>query len=814
MLAKRTLRLFMNFRRLAFGLAILAAWMWTPVDLAPAQDQPPAPQRKPSPDDLKFFEQQVRPLLVEHCWKCHSGAEPKGGLRLDYQGGILLGGDSGPAVSVDTPQDSLLLQAVNYDGLEMPPRGKLPSASIAVLEQWVAKGAPAPAEAPTKAPAAHAPPRVTEETRSFWSFRPPALVEVPQLDDPWAETPIDAFVLRKLNRAGLRPAGPANKTALLRRAFYDLTGLPPTQDEVAAFMLDESPDAFEHLVDRLLASPHYGEKWGRHWLDLVRYAETNSYERDGAKPFVWRYRDYVIRSFNEDKPYDEFILEQLAGDEFENPTEEQLVATGYYRLGIWDDEPVDAKQAYFDDLDDILSTTGQVFLGLTVGCARCHDHKLDPIPQADYYRMLAFFTNIRRYGVRGHDTVLNASVRMAGPLDLVQRREEEIAAWRQDQRDNQNQLNEREKQWRERLKGGERDDFRDEASRIPILKKHVGDWITPEQLEEYVQLVETRDSLRKSEPEGFTQVLCVKENGPQPQVTHILGRGSAAAPGEEVQPGFLSVLGFDPPQAITPSPDGLSSGRRTVLARWIADAKNPLTARVMVNRIWQFHFGRGLVPTASDFGLQGDEPTHPELLDWLARDFVDGGWRMKRLHKLIMLSNAYQMSSQLDPRAEEKDPLNHLLWRFNMRRLQAEEIRDSILAVTGNLNRESMFGPSVYSQIPAEVLAGQSQPGAGWGNSPPDQRFRRSIYIHVKRSLLTPVLAAFDYPEPDFTCPMHFVSTQPTQSLGMLNGDFINQQAADFRANAERTAPRRHPGSGAGSPAKGSPTRANGSRCA
>ena len=448
----------------------------------------------------------------------------------------------------------------------------------------------------------------------------------------------------------------------------------------------------------MLASPRYGEKWGRHWLDLVRFAETNSYERDNPKPNAWRYRDYVIRSFNQDKPYDQFIREQLAGDELPDRSTDALIATGYYRLGIWDDEPTDAEQSRFDGLDDIIATTGQVFLGLTVDCARCHDHKIDPIPQRDYYRLLAFIRNINHY-------------RNGGPTDEA--------------------------------------------------------------------------ALGLGPSAG--KILCVTEPGCNAPDTFVLLRGNPKAQGDLVQPGFPEVLGVKDPALPRPGKEAKSSGRRLVLANWVASSENPLTARVMANRLWQYHFGRAICRSPSNFGVQGDRPTHPELLDWLASELVRQGWHLKALHRLIVTSRTYRMSSRSNAHALKVDPVNDLFWRFNMRRLSAEEIRDSVLAAAGTLN-DTMYGPGVYVSIPREVLAGQSMPGYGWGKSSPEQQGRRSVYIHVKRSLLTPILETFDLAETDRSTAVRFSSTQPTQALAMLNGAFLNEQAQQFANRIRREA--------------------------
>ena len=525
--------------------------------------------------------------------------------------------------------------------------------------------------------------------RSHWSFQPVRQTVPPA----WAaqrqgEVPghvIDTFIAERLRQKGLPVPKAATRTTLIRRVTYDLTGLPPTPEAVEAFVNDPSAQAWENLVDRLLESPHYGEKWGRHWLDLVRFAETNSYETDEAKPNAWRYRDYVIRAFNSDKPYDRFIREQLAGDELPDSGADGLIATGFYRLGIWDNDPADKDLALYDQLDDLVATTGQVFLGLTVDCARCHDHKIDPISQRDYYSLLAFFRNIHPY-------------RNGGGTDEVP---------------------------------------------LPGDKQ--------------------------------AKALAVTEPGPVAPVTHLLRRGNPGSLGEEVQPGFPGVLGASVPTVIPPA-SGRSSGRRRALADWIASPDNPLTARVIVNRVFQHHFGRGLVRTPSDFGVQGSLPTHPELLDWLAGHFIQEGWSLKRLHRLILTSQSYQASATPTAEALKADPANDLFSRFDMRRLTAEEIRDSVLWVGGSGNPR-MYGPGMYVALPKEVLASQSVPGKGWGNSPKVEQARRSIYIHVKRSLLSPVLLSFDLAETDRSTPVRFATTQPTQALGMLNGSFFNEQA-------------------------------------
>ncbi len=624
-------------------------------------------------------------------------------------------------------------------------------------------------------------PRVDDDAREFWSFRTVTRPDVAAVDTKaWVTTPVDAFLLSKMEAAGLAPPPPASRTTLLRRVYYDLIGLPPTPEDVREFLEDASPDAYERIVDRLLASPQYGERWARHWLDLVRYAETDGYEFDRVKPEVWRYRDYVIRSFNDDKPYDQFIKEQLAGDELGEPTPDRIIATGFYRLGAMDGGAADKLQANFDELDDILATTGQVFLGLTINCARCHDHKIDPFPITDYYRMLAFLRGIER-GNRD-------STRPIGPAEEGAAEDTEaVARYERRLRRVERQISAIEEALIPHLVGAEVDDYKEQEYRPAIVRNHSPKDVSPEQLARYERLLKVRTELEEQRPDRLAQALCVKEDGVSPPPTFVLMRGSPYAEGDEVEPGFPSVITGISPKIPAPPPNANSSGRRRVLAEWIASRENPLTARVMANRLWHYHFNRGLVRSTSDFGYGGTAPTHPELLDWLASELIARGWRLKPMHKLLVMSSAYRMSSTGTPASVEKDPENDLFTRFELRRLEAEEIRDSILAVSGNLNLK-MGGRSIYPTIVKEVLAGQSRPGQGWGDSTAEEQGRRSIYIHVKRSLIVPELAVFDAADTDSSCPVRFATTQPTQSLTMLNSRFLNHQAAIFAEDIRRLA--------------------------
>jgi hypothetical protein len=870
-----------------------------------------------SPATAIDFSREIQPLLAKRCFACHGPDTQEGGLRLDRADSAHAALDSGSRAVVpgDAAASEVIARVTSEDpDLRMPPEGgRLTATQVDTLRRWIVDGG---------------------EYRPHWAFAPVARPTVP--DEHAGADPIDAFIRAGLASKGLPVPPSADRRTLLRRASYAVTGLPPTEEAMRGFLTDDSPDAWETVVDRLLASPHYGEHQARHWLDLVRYADTNSFERDDDKPHAWRYRDYVIRSFNDDKPYDRFVLEQLAGDEAAAPTPDDLVATGFYRLGIWDDEPADALQSRYDWLDDVVSTTGQTFLGLTVGCARCHDHKIDPVTQRDYYALLAFVHNVTPMGGR-----TMAPENIVRPLfadaDAEHRYEAAVADLAARRREAQLAVTAIEERFRAAWEaetdttvvGGDLADlefrfYRDAWTSLPVFDelkaedtgfatgnlfdigvapslrpdnfgyvftgslkvpadgdytfsldsddgsrltidgrvvllydgihgegsprtatvhlpagrlpirldyfqglygkglsvswsgpgfssrrlsplpkakgrggKEGGDLATAiradggrilgaDGLEEYAAKKKALEKLVK-EAVPVAKALVVTEHGPNAPETFVLFRGNPRAdtgPESRVEPAFPAVF-MMPTPAIVPAPDGRSSGRRTALARWIASATNPLTARVMANRVWQHLFGRGLVRSASNFGLAGDPPTHPELLDWLASELVAGGWRLKRMHKTILMSEAWRASSAGVPAALVGDPLNDSFWRFDMRRLAAEELRDSIHVASGEFNPQ-MYGPGVYPEIPKVVMAGQSIPGKGWGSSPPHEQARRSIYAHVKRSLITPILSDFDVADTDTTCPVRFVTTQPTQALGMMNGDFLQRQARVFAARVRR----------------------------
>jgi mono/diheme cytochrome c family protein len=737
-----------------------------------------APAEVP-PEKARFFEARVRPILLDHCVQCHQGDRPAGGLRLDSAAGLRRGGARGAVVAPGKPEESTLVRAIRYEDpkLKMPPARRLSPAQLADLTEWVRQGAVFPESAARRA----------ADPKAHWAFQPVRRPTAPAVRNrAWVRNPIDQFILARLEARGLSPNPPALPRELIRRVSYNLTGLPPSPADVRAFEKETSDRGYPGLVDRLLASPRYGEHWARRWLDLVRFAETNSYERDNPKPNAWRYRDYVIRAFNDDRPFDRFLREQIAGDEYPDSGDEGRIATAFYRLGIWDDEPVEREQARYDGLDDIITTTGQVVLGLTLDCARCHDHKIDPIPQKDYYRFLAFFQNINHFRNGGPTDEL-----VLFGTDADRKRYAEAEARLNDQRsatDRQLALLEKE-YWAKSGRPGA-PPTGDELRRQVVLDgpKVLGS----ETFGKYQGLLREKDRLAREQVPA-ERALCVTEAGARAPETFVLLRGSAQAPGDKVEPGFPAIFGGAPAVLRTPDAGARTAGRRKVLAEWLASSENRLTGRVIVNRVWQQMFGRGIVRSPNNFGLQGDAPTHPELLDWLAATFVapeaEGGcgWSLKRLQRLILDSNTFRQSSRGNAAALAADPANDLFWRVDMRRLSAEELRDSILSASGALNLK-MFGPGIYPEIPAEVLAGQSRPGYGWGKSTPEEQSRRSVYIHVKRSLLLPFLETFDAAETDRTTPLRFASTQPLQALTMLNGAFIQAQSQRMAERLEREA--------------------------
>jgi len=698
------------------------------------------------------FLREVQPILAKKCFACHGPDEAESGLSFTSEAAAYAEADSGEHAIVpgDLKASQLIARITSEDESErMPPEGDpLSPPQIETLSRWIAQGA---------------------TWSKHWAFEPMRRIDPPTAADPlWNENPIDALLFDSLTAANLKPNPLADRATLIRRAYYDLIGLPPSARQVKDFVENPDPKAFARVVDQLLQSPHYGEHWARHWLDLVRYAETNSYERDGAKPNAWKYRDYVIKSLNDDKPYDQFVREQLAGDELDQVTTETLTATGYYRLGIWDDEPVDALQARYDGLDDIIMTTSQVFLGLTVNCARCHDHKIDPIPQKDYYSLLAFLEDIAPYGDQRSQIDVSS--------DDVKRKYAENDA---ETHRLQSEMQEIEQSGIAKMSAADQRATEGPThDRERVLKEKLQDQLSTEewQVYQYLKKQHCEAVMTGKKLPARESVLGLAGYRKIDKPTFVMFRGNPHTPTDEVVPRFPTLFDQSLPEVPVPKDSPSAAGRRRILADWIADGSNRLTARVMANRVWQFHFGRGIVRSSNNFGQLGTPPTHPELLDWLAYRLIDGDWKLKSMHRLIMSSRAYQMSSASSDAGVSADADNRLFWRFDPRRLSAEEVRDTLLVTNGSLNRE-VYGPSVYPKLSQEVLQGQSIPGLGWGNSSPEQQNRRSVYIHVKRSLLEPMLSAFDFPDPDLTCEARFMTLQPGQALALLNSDSIHEQA-------------------------------------
>ncbi|MBL8229458.1 MAG: PSD1 domain-containing protein [Bryobacterales bacterium] len=683
------------------------------------------------------YASQIRPLFERHCYGCHGPKVAMHGLRMDQRASVRKGGESGvPALVAGNSKQSLIYRYVaGLDkNVKMPPAGPgLSAAERSLVEKWIDDGAAWPDDGSTVADE-----KFTRGAR-HWAFQPVRSPSVPGVRDrAWVRNPIDAFVLAKLEAKGWKPSPAAGARQLLRRLYFDLTGLPPT-------LLEQQRDGpLDALIDELLERPAYGERWARHWLDVVRYGESNGYERDGHKPQVWKYRDYVIRAFNEDKPFDRFLIEQLAGDEVDPPTAQTLIATGYHRLGPWDDEPADPPTDRYDQLDDILSTTSQAFLGLTLGCARCHNHKFEPLTAADYYSMVAIFHGLER--PRNGRTELDRPIGTLAELAREQERDAKIAPLAKQIAKLKEPFKTKEKNWEEKIPS----DVQREIAR----------------LEEQIQ------ALRRATPD-LPRGYFLEEPKPTPPQTFVLIRGKPGAHGPEVPPAVPAILAQQQPVFLAPD---RTSRRRLTLAQWLASKSNPLTARVIVNRVWMWHFGEGLVRTPSDFGLMGQPPTHPELLDWLAAWFMDNGWSLKKLHKLILTSNTWRMSKSMVPAYQAADPENLLLWRMPYRRLEAEAIRDAMLAVSGRLNRK-MYGPSVFPAVQAQALEGSSDPDKIWKASPEEDASRRSVYVFVKRSLILPMLEMLDLCDTARSSAQRMTTSVPTQALTLFNGEFVNQQA-------------------------------------
>jgi mono/diheme cytochrome c family protein len=697
-----------------------SAVLHTGIGLALAVLSPCQAADAPDSRGAEFFERSVRPVLAENCVGCHGSDKQRGGLRLDSKAALLKGADVGPVVVPGDPDKSRLVHAVRQDGdHNMPPspRQPLPPESVEALATWVKIGAPWPDGATVAVKGAS----IDAARQHHWSFQPVRKPVVPAVKDAaWVKNPIDAFVLARLEEKGLAPSRPADKRTLIRRVSFDLIGLPPTPEDVDAFLNDPAADAYEKVVDRLMASPHYGERWGRHWLDVARYSDTKGYvfQEERRYPYSYTYRDYVIRSFNEDLPYDQFIVQQLAADRLPLGDDKRpLAALGYLTLGrrFLNNQP--------DIIDDRIDVTMRGLQGLTVGCARCHDHKFDPIPTRDYYSLYGVFASSTEPKELPEIGPSDDPAQAAAFAAELKKRTDAVAAFKEEHKAELAAKNRK---------------FRDDLRK---LENEVTKW--------------------EAEGAGGPARAMALEDLPNPVTPHVFLRGKPDNPGPEVQRQFLEVLS---PDKREPFQDG--SGRLD-LARAVAIKDNPLTARVMVNRIWLHHFGEGIVRTPSDFGARGEPPTHPELLDWLAATFMENGWSIKKMHRQILLSNAYQQDSTEDAARKAADPENRLLSHMNRLRLEYEPLRDSLLSVAGQL--DSRMGAK----------------GDDTTNPYPPFSHRRTVYGFIDRQNLPGVLRTFDFASPDATVGMRHATTTPPQALFLMNNAFVVEQAKAFAARPD-----------------------------
>ena len=720
-------------------------------------------------EDVEFFEKNVRPVLVEHCYKCHSAQSEKlkGELKLDSRDAMLHGGKTGPAIVPAKADESLLIKAIGYadSELQMPPKYQLPAQTATDLKRWVEMGAPWPAKA-TVATTETAIDR-KPASADHWAFQPVRPQSPPTVrDGAWARNEIDRFILAKLESKGLAPAAPADKRTLIRRAYFDLIGLPPEPVEVEAFVRNDSANAFAEVVDHLLASPHYGERWGRYWLDLARYADTNGMDENYAYPDAWRYRDYVVGAFNDDKPYDRFVTEQLAGDllgpagSSEREEQGKLVATGFLVVGPKMLAEQDKPKLVMDVVDEQIDVTGQTFLGLTLGCARCHDHKFDPVPAADYYALAGIFKSTRTMANLGFVSEFNERELGDARFTAEKLKHEARVAGVKAEFNKLAERNAAELPWLLRRWAVEFALYGNTAGyKAPIKSESIYPVVELKQLTELRGQLAELEKVKPLPPKA----MAVAEGTPQNVPIHL--RGSHLTLAKEATPrGFVKILD----RCVIPPTISSSHSGRLELARWITDPANPLTARVMVNRIWQGHFGVGLVASSSNFGLRGAPPSHPELLDWLAGEFVRRGWSIKQMHRLIMLSSAYQMNSGSDSRAAELDPENHLLWRQNRRRLEAEPIRDALLSMGGNL--DGAIGGSLAMPSKEKYTAIKDA-------DPVFNSTRRAIYLPIVRSRMYDLFTIFDYVDAGVHTPVRSVTTVPQQALFMLNSELVAKEA-------------------------------------
>jgi hypothetical protein len=730
--------------------------------LAPAQALMPAAfaqagtQAAVTPQAAEFFEKKVRPLLVDNCVSCHGESKANGGLRLDSLNAILKGGDSGTALVPGNAAKSRIIKAIAYNSeLKMPPSGKMSADAIATLTQWVTMGAPWPGAKPTAPQATNGEYVIPDEMRKWWSFKPVTKPVAPPVKAKWwVKSPIDSFILAKLEQKNLKPSPFADRRTLIRRASFDLTGLPPTPEAVDTFVADKRPDAFARVVDSLLASPQYGERWGRHWLDIARYADTKGYAftEDPVYHNAYTYRDYVIRSFNEDLPYDQFVVQQLAADKLDLGEDKRpLAALGFLNVGRrFLNDPVFIN-------DDRIDCTCRGLLGLTVGCARCHNHKFDPVSMKDYYALYGVFAS----SFEPNPPPAISPKTVSGPFEAHN------AQILNTERQVQDQVRNEMTQLRARV---EKDPAKASAEVKQILQS-----IRLENLPDAGQLTKLMPAFNPAAAESIKKLQAAvadlrahmpptpefamaTQDLPKPFDAYVFLRGNPGNRGDAVPRRFIQLLSGEGAKPYT-------DGGRLQLAQDIANKSNPLTARVFVNRVWMYHFGQAIVRTPSDFGTRGEKPTNPALLDWLASSFMEDGWSIKKLHRRIMLSSAYQQSCDGSQAAFNADPENRLVYRQNRQRLDFESLRDTMLAVSGKLDK-AVGGPAVeITKAPFSA--------------------RRTVYGFIDRQNLQPLFRAFDFASPDSSSAQRFNTTVPQQSLFMMNSPFIVEQAKALAARPE-----------------------------
>ncbi len=832
-----------------------------------AQEAPP--RNALAPEKLEFFETKVRPILVQRCYECHSGQESNGGLRLDYREGLLKGGDSGPALQADEPQGSLLLCAIRYQNadLQMPPSGKLDASEIEVLETWVAQGAFDP-RADLPSGSSDKPQGMSiQDGRNFWSMMPLKPVEVPRaVDADWCRNPIDAFVLKELDSNGLRPSPESSRREILRRVTLGLIGLVPESQEYKAFEQDTAPEAYERQVDRLLSSEQYGVRFGRHWLDVARYSDSNGLDENIAYGNAWRYRDYVVEAFNSDKPFDRFIEEQIAGDLLPDADRQSKTATGFLVLGAKVLAEPDRDKLTMDTIDEQLDTIGKAFMGMTLGCARCHDHKFDPIKQRDYYALAAILKGTKTFGDSNFGAIKHWNeISYANPQEKEQLKAidaqiaEKNGAWNKLKSEAIGKLREQVRKqaadylavaskltseatlnewaqvgeelklhprvlansrryldnhrqeplfakWHELAGHGDHQAIRDYYQEL--FERALGEWEKAKAADAQVKKLEdsTLEAARVAlgDVGGFLAIPAKMEHAldqeslvkihelaesarlfesAAPDETSVMGvadkgvvdglaihiRGSYRNLGDVVPRGFPEVMVS---QGATPIFSRHSSGRLE-LARWLANATHPLTARVIVNRVWRWHFGRGLVESTENFGVLGDRPSHPELLDYLARWFIESGWSIKELNRLILTSATYRMSS-VHPEAQSAlaiDPENRLRWHYKLERMGAEPLRDSILQVAGRLDCQ-LGGKSVPLRNRQFVFDHTSIDHTKYDS------IRRTVYLPIIRNHLYSLLEQFDFPDPTMPVGSRNTSMVSVQMLLLMNADWIIDSAS------------------------------------